>query len=74
VTVVDITGDVKSHGETRRADTHYKKACEVDIVEVLRIKKKVGYTQIFSESTGDHREQYDPAHQQHVVALQVVQQ
>ena len=65
---------MKGHGKSRRAQTHNKKAREINFVEVFGIEEEIGYSQIFSEAARDHRKQYDPAKQQHVIALYVVQQ
>jgi hypothetical protein len=73
VTIVDVTGDVEGHGKSRRTHPHDEKACEIDFVEILRIEEKIGDTQIFPEGAGDHCQKDDPAQQQHMIALYVVQ-
>jgi hypothetical protein len=73
VTIVYVAGDVECHGKSRRTHTHDEKACEIDLVEILGIEEKIWDAQVFSEGAGDHREKDDPAQQQHMVALYVVQ-
>ena len=64
---------MKRHGKTRRAQTHDKEACEIYLVQVLGIKEQIGYAQVCSKPSRHHREQNDPAQQEHMVTLDVIQ-
>jgi hypothetical protein len=74
VAIIDVTGDVERHGKSRCAETHDKETGEVDFVEILRIKEQVGDAEIFPEASGDHCKKDDPAEQQHMITLYVVQE
>ena len=50
-----------------------EKTCEVNFVEIFRIQKQVGYSEIFSKTSRDHGEKNNPAKHQHLVAFQIVQ-
>ncbi len=72
--VVDITGNVESSGESRRAQTHDEETGEIYLVKILRIKKEVGYSQVLPKTPGDHCKEYDPAQQQDKIAFYIVQE
>jgi hypothetical protein len=65
---------MKRHGKPSRAQSHDKEACEVHLVQILRIKKQIGNAQIRTKSSGHHREENDPAQQEYMVTLEVIQQ
>ena len=65
---------MKGHSKASRTHTHYKKTGEVNFVKVLRVKEQIGNAQILSETARDHCEENDPAHQQDMIALYIVQQ
>jgi hypothetical protein len=65
---------VKGRGKSGCRHANDEKTGEVDVVLVFRVKKQVRNTQVLAEITGNHRKQNYPAKNQHLVALEVVQQ
>ena len=52
--VIDVTGYMECCCETGDHNTHYEKAPEVDLIQILWIQKQIGDPQVFSEISGDH--------------------
>jgi hypothetical protein len=63
---------MKRHSKGGTSDTNNQKAGEAYAVQIFRIKKKIGYAQIFAKTSRNHGKKNDPAKQQNVVALNVV--
>ncbi|HEY8935258.1 MAG TPA: hypothetical protein VIM65_08555 [Cyclobacteriaceae bacterium] len=61
VTITDITGNLKGRGESGASQPHDKEAGEINFVEIFRIKKKIGYAQVFTKAARDESEEYNPA-------------
>ena len=74
MSVIDVTSDVERSGEPSRAETDNKKRSKVYFVEIFRIEKQVGNSQVLAKTSRDHCKKYDPAQHQHMIALQVIEQ
>ena len=74
MTVIDITSDVKSRGETCRAKANNKKRSKIYFVKIFGIEKQIGNTQVLSKASRDHGKKHNPAQHQYMIALQVIEQ
>ena len=61
-------------GKSRDTKPDNKKAGEVDVVKILRVKKQIRYTEIGAEIASDHGKKDHPTKHQHMIALQIVKQ
>lgn len=55
---------MKRGNKSCRDKSDYKEASEVDVVQIFRIEKKVGDSQVFPEAAGNHGEKNYPAENQ----------
>ena len=56
----NIAGDMESHNKSTQWDTNNKKAPEVNFFDILRIQKKVGYPEYFSEIFSNDGKEQEP--------------
>ena len=72
--VINVARDVKGHRKGCSTQAHDKKAREVYLIQVFRVQEEIRNAQVRSEASGDHGKQDDPAKQQNVIALCIVQE
>jgi hypothetical protein len=72
VAIVDIAGNLEGRGKSGAGQPHNKEAGEINFVKIFRIEKEVGYAQVFTEAAGDHGKEYNPAEDEYMITLYVV--
>jgi hypothetical protein len=73
MSIGDIARNVERGGESAQHGSNDKKASEVDLMKIFRIKKQVRNPQVLTKISADHRKQDDPTQHQDQVALKIVQ-
>lgn len=72
--VGDVASNVECSSKPGDHHTHNKEACEVYFIKVLRVQEEVGYAKVFTKIAGDHCKEYNPAEDEDLVALKIVEE
>jgi hypothetical protein len=73
MTVGDVACNVKGHRKTSQNSAHDEETGKAHVVLIFRIKKKIRDPQVLAETSRNHRKQHEPAQNQYMVALKVIQ-